>query len=439
MPRNRSDDSDDDDYDDRPRKRRRQRDDDDDDDYRPKRKSKGNDSGGLVWIIIGFGILVLAGLGIAGFLLLRSEPMRPEVVVAEKQDPDAAVTQDNTVTGVKSKADGNAAGGTDAGKLPVGVVSVPSLTPTVTQVVFGGGEDGFAAIVANKLMGAGYIVDVVKAATGKAVGQIKTDNAADRDYAISPDGNMLAVLRSKPFEGNSVSLFSVANGQEQKQFTPYPKGSGNITAPDLIWISFVSKELLITINSGGGFDLWSVPDLKRTAGIAASLKAGNRIDVNGFTHSPKNFSLSIDGKSLVIFNGSGFSFYETETAKEAFRTKDVMKPGNSILASAAAFSPDGKRFASYYQTFGEGAVTSLSIWDSKTGNLLSSSLQTKSKAPAGFAWWGSNHLLFWEGGIATGTLQRGIRAAYWNDEDIDSREIWDCSPERPGLGICGSQ
>ncbi|QJW93488.1 hypothetical protein FTUN_0994 [Frigoriglobus tundricola] len=330
---------------------------------------------------------MFVGIGTAGILLVRSQLKKDEHPVADKESSNGGAPRDD---GAKT---------TPAG----GIVAIPSLTPTVTQVVFAGGGDGFAAIVSHKMDGVGSVMDVVKTATGKPVGRVRTDTVSDTGYALSPKGNVFAVLGLKPFEGAPVSLFNVENGQLLKQFTPYPKAPGTVLGPDAVWIAITSTDQLLTINSEGGFDLWTLPEMKRTTGVAGRLKGGHRTDVNGFTHCPKNFSLSVDGKSLAIFNGSGFSFYNMETTTEICRTKDLMRPGNQILFSAAALSPDGSRFACYYQTFGAGAATTLSVWDPKTGTPLSSPL-VSGNAPAGFAWWGSSHLLYWEGGISSASL-----------------------------------
>lgn len=400
MARNRSIDNDDDEDDDRPRKRAQRRDyddDDEDDDSRPKRKRKKKQStgNGLVWIIVGVGVLCLLGIGLVGFLMFRGDRKKPDADVADRQ----GLRVDSGLP--------VGSGGSNVSKQGFGIAPIPSITPSVLQVVFAGGVDGFAAVVSNTPMGPGYKIDVVKPITGKTVGEVLTESATDIGYAISPDGTSLAVLDSKPSDGNSVSLYSVAKGQLLKRFTPYSRGPSNITGPEAVWINFTSKDRLLTISSGGGFDLWSVPEMKRLTGIAPSLKAGNRIDADGFTHSPKNFSVSSDGKTLVMFNGSGFSFYDPETATESSRTEDLLKPGTLILCTAAAFSPDGKRFACYYQTFaGKNTTIFLNIWDTKTGKMLNGPgvLAANSKSPAGFAWWGSNHLLFWEGGISSARL-----------------------------------
>ena len=123
--------------------------------------------------------------------------------------------------------------------------------------------------------------------------------------------------------------------------TLYPKNADQILVPDLIWIGFTSKDQLLSITADGGFDLWSVPSMKRTAGVKGALKGGSHLGVNGFTHTPVNFSLSNDGKTLALFNGTGFSFYDIATATETGRTEDFMKAGGSTNFSGSAMSPDG--------------------------------------------------------------------------------------------------
>jgi hypothetical protein len=198
MPRDRYEDLDDEDDDDRPRKKRRQRD-DDEDDYRPKRKKNQSEGSGLVWIYPVVGILVLGAISLAGFLVFRGEKKNPETEVAEKQNPEVVVPQNDSTPPPKPKTDTNAASGTDPSNLPVGVVPIPSLTPTVTQVAFGGGESGYAAIVSTNLMGGGNYIDVVRTATGKAVGRIQTAISTINVCAVSPDGSNIAILGLKRF------------------------------------------------------------------------------------------------------------------------------------------------------------------------------------------------------------------------------------------------
>ncbi|MDB5310961.1 MAG: hypothetical protein JWO38_5163 [Gemmataceae bacterium] len=403
-------DDDDDDYDDRPRRRRRY--DDDDDDDRPRRsRGSGSDSGTgvLIAVGVGVGILFLIGAGVAAFLLFRGEKGKPDggdqqaVVVAPpaplvRPAPRPNSAPINPINPIVPQPDP-----VDAPpKLGAGVVPIPPvINPQVTQIVFGGGEGGFTAIISNKSQGVGRQIDVVKTATGEARGQILVDSVTDKEFAASPDGKWLAVVGSAPFEGNPLTLYAVANGQQVHQVTPYPRTPATLSVPDLIWTAFLPENQLLTINTGGGFDVWSVPGLKRTAGSPPGLTSGPVLVVNGFTHTPTNFALTPDGKTLALFNGTGFTFYDPATATETARTEPVMKAGGSANFSGAALQADGSRFACPFTTFTPKATAALGVWDAKTGQRMSASSPKNTLGIAGFGWWGSNHLLLWQGGIST--------------------------------------
>ena len=401
MARNRRSDDDDDD-DDRPRRKRR-RDDDDDDDY--DRPSGGSGNGMLIGIAIVAGVLVFGGVALLGIYFIRAEKPAP---VAGEPPPELA---QNPMFGrlpmqpqPAPKPKDTPPPKPDQSRIADGIIGLPSINPYVSQIEFGGGPDGYAAIVCNKARDIGKRIDIVKLANGDVQGQVLTDSVTDTGYSLSPDGKLLAILGSAPFEGNPVSLYTVADGKEVSTTTLYPKKADQVLVPDLIWVGFTSKDQLLSITGDGGFDLWSVPGMKRTTGMKGALKGGSHLGVNGFTHTPENFSLSNDGKTLALFNGMGFSFYDIATATETGRTEDFMKAGESTVFSGSAISPDGKRFACYFQKFEIGGTTELRVWDAKTGKNVSGGPVTKAGFPAGLAWWGSNHVVFWDGAHASGLV-----------------------------------
>ena len=411
----------DDDDDDFPRRRSRFTDDDDDDDNDGRsRRRRGGDNSGMM-LVIAFGVVgllvVFGGIGLVAYFLLRGGPAE----VAKEEGQPAAGQQRGAAAAPPSRPamvqparprqiaadDVPAPGGgrpPRVGNAP-GVVPLPSINPRIRQIVFGGGASDHAAIVAYKDRGAGMQVDIVNAATGAAKGRVLVDSANDNGFAVSPDGDWLAVLGSAPGKGHPVLLYSF-NGQQVNSFTPYPRGGAkSYLIPETVWASFIAKDKLITINESGGFDVWSVPGFKRLLGQAGRPSPANpRVQTNGFTHCPVNFALTPDGKKLAIFNGTGYSFYDTATAAATAQTPAFMRAKGSANFSGAAFSPDGKRFASYFRTFGPGAATTLAIWDTQTGKQVGGGPTKELQSPAGMGWWGSDHLLFWRGGIADADL-----------------------------------
>jgi len=398
MARSRYEDEDDDDYEDRPRKRRRRDDDDDSDD-----RSGGGSNTAIIVVVAIIGVVAFVGIAAALVFVLKNERPAPQAAAPAPEVMEGPAAAPMNPLAKAPRPEVLPPAPVETPKAPAGAVALPCEIPSVSQVVFAGGPTGVAAVVSYQRAAAGLVIDVVQTGTGKALGKVQTTEVFGDGFALSPDGRWLGILTSEPFEGNAVKLHTVADGKEQAHFRPYSKKE-DITRPGLIWVGFVGPDLLLTINEGGGFDVWGVPKMERKAGVAAKLTGGSRISVNGFTHAPANFSLTMDGKALAIFNGTGFTFYETATATETGRTEDLIRMGGSALFSGSAFSPDGSRFACYYQTFGAGAATSLRIWDAKTGQNAGGGTVAKAQSPAGFAWWGPNHMLFWEGGISTAKI-----------------------------------
>jgi|GEM_PF-2826424 len=403
--RHRDDDDDDDDYDDRPRKKRRPRDDDDDDD---DRGSGGSKTGLIIAGAVIGGVLLIGTVIVAVVFSGTKEKKNDEPPIANNTNPNPNPNVGPQIPGIgpgmfapknntppPQKKD-------EPPKLAPGTVPLPTPNLSLLQVVFGGGSTGYAAVVSFSQMGIGNTIDVVHLPTGKFAGQVKSDEPHADQFAVSPDGKYLSELDSSPFEGHTVSLYTVADGKLGKKFRPYPK-KDNITTPDLIWASFVAADKLLTLHEGGGFDVWTVPSFERVAGATNTLPVGTRNVTNGFTHSPASFALTSDGATLAIFNGSGIAFYATATASEIAKTEPIMMKSDSCSFSGAAFSPDGKQFTAYYQVFsGTGGGIALRTFDAKTGaNVRSTTVGKSVGAPAGMCYWGPNHLAFQQGGIGS--------------------------------------
>ena len=395
--RSRDDDDDDDDYDDRPRKKKRRRDDDDD-------RGSGGGNGTIIAVSVVGGVLVIVGIVVAivlGTSKTKKEDDAPPVVNNGANPfpgvgPNPFVPPNNQPPPKPKSVEPPKAG--------PGAVVVQAGNFGLQQIAFAGGPNGFAAIGSINPNGLGHLVDIVQTPTGKAAGQVTIEEIADDGFALAPDAKHFASIAPTPFEGDSVSLYSVADNKLLKRFRPYPK-KNDITTPNLIWVGFTAPNRIMTVNEGGGFDLWSVPAFERVAGATNKIKPGLRVSVNGFTHSPDNFALSADGQTIAMFNGAGFTFYNATTAAEIGRTEDLVTGTNSAVFSGAAFSPDGATFACYFQVFGQGGTTNLKLWNAKTGADAGGGVVGKTvSAPAGFAWWGSKHLVFWEGGIGSGRV-----------------------------------
>ena len=380
---------DEDDDDDRPRRRRRR----DDDDDRPRR-SKGLGLHPVAALVVAGGILsavLVLGIGLL-WLLTRNKveqvnlgPPNPQPLVLPQFNPNVP-----------------AAPPVPAGhqwRLAPGVVSIPVINPRVTGLFFGGGEDGFAAIVSTPTQGGGKQFNVVRTATGEARGQVTTDQATGYGGAVSPDGKWLAVIRSAPSEGHAVVVYSVSDGQLAREFTPYrpAPGVGGVLGSQLVWVALLPGDRLLTIHSGGGFDIWSVPALQRIGGYAPPAPVNPPIATNFFTICPTNFALTPDGKTLALFNGTGFSFFDVATATETARTEAVMKAGWPGSFWGAALRSDGDRFACFCSTFTPAPTDAFYVWEPKTGKQVSK-WRSKLQAP-GCAWWGPDHLVLWQGGL----------------------------------------
>jgi hypothetical protein len=175
--------------------------------------------------------------------------------------------------------------------------------------------------------------------------------------------------------------------------------------PSLVWTQFVAPDRLLTITETSGFDVWSVPKFDRLVGQPPrGPHALPRVETNGFTNSPRNFAVTRDGKTLILFNGSGFTFYDTRTGAATGETKAFMKEGGSAIFYGAAVRADGSRFVCNYSSFGEKQEASIVVWEVPSGRQVMKVQPENRSSPAGMAWWGPDHLLYWQGGISSGDI-----------------------------------
>ncbi|MBX9628478.1 MAG: hypothetical protein K2X82_32070 [Gemmataceae bacterium] len=248
-------------------------------------------------------------------------------------------------------------------------------------------------------------MEVARTATGRAVGKVDVETSSVNGYALSPDGAWLAVVGSAPGDGHPLALYGVTDGKKAGGFTPYPKGGGpdKYKLPDLVWAAFLGPDKLMTVNESGGYDVWSVPGLKRVSGKQSG-EPGNytKLAVNGFTHTPTNFAVTPDGKTLAVLDGTRFVFLNPSTGNEIALTDPFTAPGSPATFYGAALTPDGGRLACYCVLSASGqTVTAVVVWDARTGRRLSLAVLPKGGSAAGLAWLGPDHLALWQGGIAS--------------------------------------
>jgi len=363
-------------------------DNEDDDRDRPRPARVGSS---VVLLVAGIAIalVIVAGLGAAAIFVLSPVPSAPPPVA--EMVPDANPGGLNIqIAKPEPPPDPGAA-----------VVAVPSAGRSVTQLVFGGDAKGATALVSYKDQGVGYQINVVDTVDGKKRGTVVTDAASINGVAVSPDGKWLALVESAPSDGDRVVVHDVATGNAAGKFTPYGKHRGPVHVPNLVWTQFVGPDRLLTITETSGFDVWSVPRFDRVAGQPPrGPHAIPPVETNGFTRSPKNFAVSRDGKMLALFNGTGFTFYDTVTAAAKGQTEPIMKEGGSATFWGAAMRADEPRFACYFGFYGAKDEISIAVWEVPTGRRISTARPGKQAHAAGMAWWGPEHLVYWQGGLS---------------------------------------
>jgi hypothetical protein len=384
----------DDDPDDRPRRRRFE-----DEDDEPRRPSGGSSTGLLIG---GFALLLvlLIACGIGGVLAFRKAQVAQEQDVAREAETQAKAKDLQDPAPV---VEGPRAGpGPNRPVVPAQIEG-----QGVTRMVFAGGPTGVTGLVGIRRDAAGTRVDVVDTPTGRVRGQVVTGNISINEVGLSPDGRFAVIVKSAPGEGHEVRLYDVAAGNELKRFTPYNRELGGLGVPELVWVAFVAPDRLLTINEGSGFDVWTVPDLQKLAGRPPrKAHAQPRVSVNGFTHSPNNFALTPDNKTLALFNGEGFSFHDARTADLLGQTEPIMDGNRSANFWGAAIRADGSRFVCHYAAYGKAWGDVVAVWEVPTGRLVSAARRKDGPSSAGLAWLGRDHLAIWQGGISSADLMR---------------------------------
>jgi hypothetical protein len=373
-----------------PRDRRFEYEDDDRD-----RPPAGRGGGAVVLLVAGIAIalVIVAGLGAAAIFVLRPVPSDPAPVAEAVADPNPGGPNIQIAKPEPPRVPGPP------------VVAVPSAGRSVNQVVFGGDEFGATGMVSYPERGVGYQIDVVETVNGKARGRVLTEAASINGVAVSPDGKWAAVVESAPSDGDRVVVYEVATGNVAGRFTPYGKHRGAVHVPNLVWTQFIAPDRLLTITETSGFDVWSVPKFDRVAGQPPrGPHAMPPVETNGFTRSPRNFAVSRDGKTLALFNGTGFTFYDIATAAAKGQTEPIMKEGGSAIFRGAAIRADGSRFACYFTAYGAKDENGLAVWEVPSGRRVSMARPANQPHAAGMAWWGPDHLLYWQGGLSDANI-----------------------------------
>jgi len=294
--------------------------------------------------------------------------------------------------------------------------AMPVGTDGVRQIAFGGGADGVAAFMGSAGITADQHLTVANVKSGALIGRVTLPNDEPvSGIAVAPGGRFAAVHVSAPGSGDVV-LYEVATKQSYRH-TPYSR-KGAIFNPDLVFVGFVDPDRLLTAHEASGFDVWQLPAMTRLCGLPGrGMDAAPRLERNHFSRRCKNAALSPDGKTFALFDAGGFSFHDTTTAERTAKTPPFIA-GRSANFWAAAFSPDGKRFAATTSYFTPEQVTSLQLWDVASGKRVSAVPVEVLKTGTAMAFWGPDHVIVSQGGfgwadvmaIATGEIVAKVDA-----------------------------
>jgi hypothetical protein len=273
------------------------------------------------------------------------------------------------------------------------------------RVVFGGTADeghvGFRNTVHNAggLDKSGEQIDVYRFRTGDKVASIQLAEELSREVALSPGGKFVA--GTQPFKGNLIRVHG-ANGAEVGRLAPATIGTDG--RPD--WktevqhFTFLSDDQLLTVNCSGGYDIWSVPGLKRIGGRPGLNLEGDQALFRNSDNYPNLSALSADGKTIALYNWSGVSLIDVATGAEKVRTETIMKKGEQkpqILR--VALSPDAKLIVVFViPSEGHADKCRVQQYSAADGKLVKETgfardLAVRPGEP-GVWMWGNNHLVF---------------------------------------------
>lgn len=271
------------------------------------------------------------------------------------------------------------------------------------RVVFGGtGDDGHVGILATIHQSGSdkstELMDVYRVRTGEKVASIPIAEPFAREVALSPGGKFVA--GTQPFKGNLIRVHG-ANGAEVGRLAPATVGTDG--RPD--WktevqcFTFLSDDRLLTVNCSGGYDIWSVPGLKRVGGRPGLNLEGDQALFRNSDNYPNLSALSADGKTIALYNWAGVSLIDVATGAEKLRTEDTRKKGEQkpqILRVALA--PDSKRIVVFViPSEGHADKCRLMQFDAADGKLVKEDNFARDLAvrpgEPGVWMWGNNHLV----------------------------------------------
>jgi WD40 repeat protein len=160
-------------------------------------------------------------------------------------------------------------------------------------------------------------------ATGERVQVLRGHTDSVTDLAYSPDGKHLASAS----EDRKVFLWDLEDGT----FLPVP-GSYETGSPYLS-VVFSPDARTLAVGSGGGIELWSVPDMKRTV-IAQSA-----------SYSDQSVVFSPDGSMLAFADEEKVNLWDLAGGRFIL-SREVSVQGGGARVMDLAFSPDGKMLVS---------------------------------------------------------------------------------------------
>jgi hypothetical protein len=422
------DDDDDEEREEEERPRARRRRDDDEEEARPRRRrARANESGSPVWlwpVVIGAAVLFVIVFGASLLVVLKGTAPAPQGGVIGQVAPPPMENLNNAAPPVKRAV--IAPRGKQA-------VVVPPIDPAdivqpaktrvrldvkdseVRGVILNGPSSTRAAIHSWNLSAPGGMKQVYDIHDPAAPGRLCRIEFADlrpKQMDLSADGTRLAVLSSSTEP--KVTVWSLPDGKViVSEFQPYPKETDFRKRRDLIWISLLGPDRLLTICRQGQFDLWSLGDRKNVYSVPPPVP-NVFLNVNGFGSSATNFMLSPDRKTLALFNKDGFNLHDTESGKLLSKTARLSDEGTLLNFWGVAFSPDGKALACYYfmNHKGKTQVGALARWSVPDGKRLSLALLPADiKWGGGMTWWGPNHVVLWDGNLFKGQLVEVARGA----------------------------
>jgi len=290
----------------------------------------------------------------------------------------------------------------------------------VQEVYFSDQATRQAAVVRTSLNGALW-VDRYDLAAGKRLSSFNVNAwAAALRMSLSPSGTRFA------YEDNrgDVVIVSAQDGRVAARWRPYVPN--RFAAPGdlpfehaLARIEFVTEDRLLTVNQAGGMDLWTVPGLQPVYHVAG--KPGRE-----FSDPRVGLGLSLERKTLAVFNQDGFELRDTMTGALQRETVRPAKFNTVDSAGGVAFSPNGKTVVAMLTIRRGGKETDVVLagWEVATGRFISDIAVEKGQIiqfRSQLIWWGPNHVVAragspkeglavsWPGGQQVRQLEAGYR------------------------------